>query len=206
MLEQQESLRGSLRAAKLYEGAPNGLERKIKRNMANINSDGQWSWVPIFRWIAASAAIILLVAITYLGGEKFLTGPSGTEQAAQTELVGSIIDEVNAFADLIPDLLRQVDSVAGDRLITRAELKRDIGYSDSAIRLLEKTGQLSVVRTHGGRRQYKLAQVLAFRILQPGLKYASRIHTVRKHVNITTVNREFWKRITDRTPQCANPS
>ena len=91
MLEQQESLRGSLRAAKLYERAPNGLERKIKRNMANINSDGQWSWVPIFRWIAASAAIILLVAITYLGGEKFLTGPSGTEQAAQTELVDAHI-------------------------------------------------------------------------------------------------------------------
>jgi anti-sigma factor RsiW len=91
MLEQQESLRGSLRAAKLYERAPNGLERKIKRNMANMNSDGQWSWVPIFRWIAASAAIILLVAITYLGGEKFLTGPSDTEQAAQTELVDAHI-------------------------------------------------------------------------------------------------------------------
>jgi len=41
--------------------------------------------------IAASAAIILLVAITYLGGEKFLTGPSGTEQAAQTELVDAHI-------------------------------------------------------------------------------------------------------------------
>src|SRR5205085_10885462 len=76
-LERQELLRGALRAAKLYERAPKGLQRKIRRNMANIQSDAQWSWVPIFRWIAASAAIVALMAIAYITAERFLTGASG---------------------------------------------------------------------------------------------------------------------------------
>ena len=90
-LERQELLRGALRAAKLYERAPKGLQRKIRRNMANIQSDAQWSWVPIFRWIAASAAIVALMAIAYIRAERFLTGASGAQEIAQTELVDAHI-------------------------------------------------------------------------------------------------------------------
>ena len=95
-LEEQESLRASLRAAKLYERAPAGLAKKIERQIANTKSDSdyQWSWVPIFRWIAASAAIVLLFVITYFGAGRLLSGRSGVEQvqqAALTEVVDAHI-------------------------------------------------------------------------------------------------------------------
>jgi mycothiol system anti-sigma-R factor len=88
-LEEHESLRASLRAAKLYERAPEKLAKKIKRQIANVESesDDSWTWVPIFRWIAASAALVLLIAIMYLGGQRILTGRSGVDQAAMGEVI-----------------------------------------------------------------------------------------------------------------------
>jgi mycothiol system anti-sigma-R factor len=93
-LEEQESLRASLRAAKLYERVPEQLEKKIKRQIANTEteSDYQWTWVPIFRWIAASAVIVLLMAITYFGAQRLLSGkPTAIEQAALTEIIDAHI-------------------------------------------------------------------------------------------------------------------
>ncbi|HVH50314.1 MAG TPA: anti-sigma factor [Candidatus Bathyarchaeia archaeon] len=93
-LEEQESLRASLRAAKLYEPAPVGLAKKIERQIAStkLESDYQWTWVPIFRWIAASAAIVLLIAITYKGAELILSGrSSAVEQAALSEAIDAHI-------------------------------------------------------------------------------------------------------------------
>src|SRR5258708_11460626 len=58
-LEEHESLRGSLKSAQLYERSPNALAMKIKRQIANAESEGQWSWMPIWRWICASATIAL---------------------------------------------------------------------------------------------------------------------------------------------------
>jgi anti-sigma factor RsiW len=86
-LEEQESLRASLSAAKLYERAPAGLSKKIKRQIASAKSDDQWSWVPIWRWIAVSAAIVLLVAVSYIGGERILSTRSGEGQALMTEVI-----------------------------------------------------------------------------------------------------------------------
>jgi len=90
-LEEQESLRASLRAAKLYERAPAGLAKKIQRQIANTEteSDYQWTWVPIFRWIAASAVIVLLMAITYFGAQRILSGKPGVEQTA---MMSEVID------------------------------------------------------------------------------------------------------------------
>src|SRR5260370_35603921 len=81
-LEEQESLRASLRAAKLYERAPAGLAKKIQRQIANTEteSDYQWTGVPIFRWIAASPVIMLLLPITYFGVPRILMGKRGFEQ------------------------------------------------------------------------------------------------------------------------------
>jgi mycothiol system anti-sigma-R factor len=92
-LEEQESLRASLRAAKLYERAPAALTKKIQREIANTKSesDYQWTWVPIFRWIAASAVIVLLMAITYFGAERIFSANPGVEQAALTEVIDSHI-------------------------------------------------------------------------------------------------------------------
>jgi anti-sigma factor (TIGR02949 family) len=87
-LGEQESLRASLQSAQLYERSPAGLSAKIKRQIASTESDGQWSWVPIWRWIAFSAAVVILVAVTYVGGQRmWATRSSGTEQAALTEVI-----------------------------------------------------------------------------------------------------------------------
>ena len=92
-LEEQESLRAALRGAKLYERAPAGLTKKIQREIANTRSesDYQWTWVPIFRWIAASAAIVLVMVITYFGVGRIFSGNSGVEQAALTEVIDAHI-------------------------------------------------------------------------------------------------------------------
>jgi len=86
-LEEQESLRASLQSAQLYERAPAGLSTKIKRQIASKESDGQWSWVSIWQWIGASAAIVVLVAVTFVGGQWILAGRSGSEHAALTEVI-----------------------------------------------------------------------------------------------------------------------
>src|SRR6267154_2867234 len=90
-LEEQETLRASLRAAKLYERAPAGQAKKIQRQIANTEteSDYQWTWVPIFRWIAASAVIVLLMAITYFGAQRILSGRPDVEQ---TVMMSEVID------------------------------------------------------------------------------------------------------------------
>src|SRR5260370_13739779 len=92
-LEEQESLRASLRGAKLYERPPAGLAKKVQREIANTRSesDYQWTWVPIFRWIAASAAIVLVMVITYFGVGRIFSGNSGVEQAALTEVIDAHI-------------------------------------------------------------------------------------------------------------------
>ena len=87
-LEEQESLRSSLRAAKLYDGAPPGLKMKIKRQIANSEADDeQWSWVPIWRWIGASVAIVALMTMTYFAAQRMLTARSGVQEAALTEVI-----------------------------------------------------------------------------------------------------------------------
>ena len=87
-LEEQESLRASLISAQLYERAPNALAMKIKRQIANAETEAQWSWVPIWRWIGASAAFAVLVAFTYHGVEIMLAKRAPVvEQAAFTEVI-----------------------------------------------------------------------------------------------------------------------
>lgn len=87
-LEEQESLRASLKSAQLYERAPAALAMKIKRQIANEESDGQWSWVPIWRWIGASAAFALLVAVTYHAVEIIWAKKApAAEQVAMTEVI-----------------------------------------------------------------------------------------------------------------------
>jgi anti-sigma factor RsiW len=87
-LEEQESLRASLISAQLYERAPNALAMKIKRQIANAETEAQWSWVPIWRWIGASAAFAVLVAFTYHAVEMMLAKRAPVvEQAAVTEVI-----------------------------------------------------------------------------------------------------------------------
>ena len=87
LLEQQEKLRSALHAAQLYERAPTSLTAKTKAHFAEPESDYQWTWVPIWRWIATSAVIVALVTIAYYGVPKILFPKSGTETALLTEAI-----------------------------------------------------------------------------------------------------------------------
>ncbi|HEY6126704.1 MAG TPA: anti-sigma factor [Candidatus Acidoferrum sp.] len=90
-LGEQESLRASLRAAKLYERAPASLAMKVKKQFADAEPEREWSWVPIWRWIGASAAIVALMTITYFGVQRILAPRAGAEQAALTEVLDAHI-------------------------------------------------------------------------------------------------------------------
>jgi anti-sigma factor RsiW len=86
-LEEQEALRGSLRAAQLYERAPATLAKKIERQIASRESERRWSWAPSWQWVALSAAMVLLVAITFVGAQRISEARAGAERAAVTEMI-----------------------------------------------------------------------------------------------------------------------
>jgi anti-sigma factor RsiW len=87
-LEEQEKLRAALQGAKLYERAPDSLIRKFKRHVAAEEAEADWSWMSILQWVGASAAIVLLLATSYLGVQGYLAARgNGVEQAALTEVI-----------------------------------------------------------------------------------------------------------------------
>ena len=108
-----------------------------------------------------------------------------------------VVRELDAYHALMPDLLQRIESAASDTMVTRAELLRDYGFTASALRMLEKTKQLVPERQPGRRAMYDLRKALKFRAVQPAIVDARYVRTTRKHANITTVNREYWARMTD---------
>jgi anti-sigma factor RsiW len=95
-LGEQESLRASLQSAQLYERAPAGFTKKIKRQIAKKESDAEWSWVPIWRWIGASAAIVILVALIYISGQRIFTARVSVQEAAVNEMIDAHVRSLQA--------------------------------------------------------------------------------------------------------------
>ena len=79
-LESQEKLRGALQAAQLYERAPESLARKFKRQIAQTESDRGWQWPRFWQWAAVSAAMVLVVAMSYVGVQRFVVARAGGQQ------------------------------------------------------------------------------------------------------------------------------
>jgi len=86
-LEEQEKLRGALQAAQLYERAPESLTRKFRRQIARAESDRGWQWPRIWQWAAVSAAMLLVVAMTSLGVQRFLATRAPGQQALLAEVI-----------------------------------------------------------------------------------------------------------------------
>jgi anti-sigma factor RsiW len=86
-LEAQETLWSSVQKAQLYERIPRTLSKKIKRRIAHTESDYQWSWGSILQWVAASAAIVVLMTVSYSGLKAWFADKPVEEQAALTEVL-----------------------------------------------------------------------------------------------------------------------
>ena len=94
--------------------------------------------------------------------------------------VGAIVKEIAAFEDLRIELLRRVDGIT-DREVTAVELRRDLGFTQSGIRLSEKSKFFApAAQKRGGRATYNLREALRFRLQLPGLAALPTVRTVRK--------------------------
>lgn len=117
---------------------------------------------------------------------------------SQSKELSAVINDLNAFSELVPELLKRIDDCAEPPWVTRAELKRDFGYTDLALRLLQKSKRLVPVPVDGGSRpMYDLAKALRIRVVEPGVLLAKRIRTVRKNQNITSIYREYQDKLTE---------
>ncbi len=107
--------------------------------------------------------------------------------------LSALIRDLKSIEDLRGELFERIQTCPSRR-ITRAELRRDLGFTNSALRLLEKSKWLVPEGTGRERRTYSLQTVLRFAIQFPGFVMVPSVRTVRKHVNITTILREtVWR-------------
>jgi len=85
-LDGAESLRASLQRARLYETAPTELRRKIRVELKVPSRASNISRVPVWRWLAVAAALVLVTAVAWyalprLGGTS--SPAPGTVTAAE---------------------------------------------------------------------------------------------------------------------------
>ena len=119
----------------------------------------------------------------------------GYKPAIEQSEIRNAVRDVDAFSGFIPDLLQQIHSSASNVTVTRAELKRDFGYTDSALRFCQKMKLLVPIRRIVSRPMYDLAKALRIRVVYPAILLERRIRTKRKHCNIITVQRELLNRV-----------
>ncbi len=112
---------------------------------------------------------------------------------AESEEVNSLLVEIEALSELRREVLARIDTVP-PRQVTATELKRDVDFSPSAIRLLDRSGWLTVHR-NGQRRKYDLPAVLRLAVQLPGLTSVQRVRVRRRRGNIVSVQRETVQRI-----------
>src|SRR5437762_4671923 len=111
-----------------------------------------------------------------------------------------LVRELRALRELRSEICQQVWTLP-ERGLSRAEVKRDFGFSDSGLRVLEQLGWLTASSNGGNRKAYHLHAVLAISLLFPGFAQTPRMRVRRKHSEITTVAREAVERIIQREAQ-----
>ena len=108
----------------------------------------------------------------------------------------SLTDDVATLEELEDEILGRVDRLP-EKNVTRKELVRDIGFTESGLRILDKAGFLQAHSAGGARKLYSLKQALRMRLRFPGFTQAPQTRTIRKHSNITTVIKDTVCRQTD---------
>jgi mycothiol system anti-sigma-R factor len=64
-LASEESLRSSLQHSGLYEHAPVSLRKKIRADLHAANSSAATARIPVWRWLAVAASILLLAGVAW---------------------------------------------------------------------------------------------------------------------------------------------
>ena len=114
---------------------------------------------------------------------------------AQSSELAAVADDLRALDEMRTEVLARIDSLA-ERKVTRRELKRDLRYTDSGLRILSKSRWFCPKLYDGQRREtYELRPALRLAVRFPGLAQAPTVRTVRKGANITTVLRETVQRL-----------
>jgi anti-sigma factor (TIGR02949 family) len=91
VLEAQESLRSSIQRAQLYEPLPFGLENKIRRSLRDASTSPATKKLAAWRWLAAAAAIVLFVGVSWKYGPKFHNDSGLFASTAAGEIVDAHI-------------------------------------------------------------------------------------------------------------------
>ncbi|HWZ99800.1 MAG TPA: anti-sigma factor [Candidatus Dormibacteraeota bacterium] len=90
-LEAQESLRSTIQRSQLYEPLPLDLENKIRRQLRESSAPATRKKIYAWRWLAAAAAIILLVGVSWKVLPKFRANSDLSTSAAAAEIVDAHI-------------------------------------------------------------------------------------------------------------------
>lgn len=61
----EEALRSSLQRSGLYEHAPVSLRKKIQADLDAATAPAVPSWIPVWRWLAVAAAILLVASVSW---------------------------------------------------------------------------------------------------------------------------------------------
>ena len=91
-----ESLRASLQRAQLYETAPADLRREIRNELKIPVSIGSASRVPMWRWAAIAATILLVTGVGWLLVSRFRTPPTESAVVTATEVIDAHIRSLQA--------------------------------------------------------------------------------------------------------------
>lgn len=109
----------------------------------------------------------------------------------------NLVDNLNTLDEIRAELLEDIYKVARGHCVTKAELKRDFGFTDSSLRLLKMSKQFMPLSADTQRETFDLEKALKIRVLHPGIVAAKNVKTTRKHNNIVTIYRDYFNRNTD---------
>jgi anti-sigma factor RsiW len=91
VLEALESLRSSIQRAQLYEPLPLGLENNVRRSLRGSSTVPSAKRVAAWRWLAAAAAVLLFVGVSWKYRPKFHSDSGLFASTTSAEIVDAHI-------------------------------------------------------------------------------------------------------------------